>query len=438
MKRFMTFAIAFSALLSVSGLQAQERSDMLKSHFTPYGFFRTYAIFDTRDSRSGSEDLFYYVPLDKSINRQGKDIYSNQSFKMYAITSRLGLNMSGYRYGGMTVTGKLEGDFYLLNGNSASFSLRQAYVDLLWDGLGYMGNSVSLKVGHAWHPMSADMPYCLDYESGCPFNPYARSPQMMFEANLYKGWTLTAGILYPSEFLPTGPFGESEYYVKFGMIPEAYAGVAYSTRHFLVKAGADFISLKPRWRTTTTDNTTYDIGTIVHDRINMISPMVYMQAGGEKFKINAKSVLASGGNHLSLMGGYAVYDQSDLYDYKYTPLRSTVSFLSFCVGKKWQLMCMAGYMKALGTAHELPANALGYSLASSVYYSSNGFKNINQMARLAPALALNAGNLTVAVEYENTCVQYGDVSTLDSHSLTTSDLHWILNHRVLGVFKFNF
>ena len=53
------------------------------------------------------------------------------------------------------------------------------------------------------------------------------------------------------------------------------------------------------------------------------------------------------------MNGYALYDYSDPDRYLYTPLRSSSSYFSFSYGKKWQLLCMVGYIKALGAARPL-------------------------------------------------------------------------------------
>lgn len=410
----------------------------LASHFTPYGFFRTCVITDSRDSRTGGE-VFYYLPVDKSLNRQGKDIYANPSFKMYAFTTRLGLDMDGYLYGSTKVSGKIEADFCLRQGGTAAVRLRHAYVDLLWDGLGYMEHALSLRLGQAWHPMTLDMPYCINVEIGSPFNPFNRSPQVMFNANLFKHWNITAGAIYPMQYLPTGPSGPSENYVKYGLVPELYAGVSYSGKNGMLKAGADFISLKPRWRTTTTDNTHYDIGTVVRDRISMISPFVYGEFRAGSFKVNAKSVFAQGGDHLRMMSGYALYDSSDWQNYKYTPLRSTVSFVSFSYGRTFRFMCMGGYMKALGTTHELPySSTLGYANASNIYYFAEGFKTINQMARVTPTLAWRVGKLLLGLEYDGTIVQYGDYNSINEHGLATNDLHWILNNRVLGIVEFYF
>ena len=420
-------------------LRAQDSQLNLKNTLKPYGFFRTAVVFDSRDSRAGSEDLFYFVPMDVSANLEGQDIYSNPSLKSYAMTTRLGLDVSGYQYGAMKVGGKIETDFYLMNGSTASLRLRHAYINMFWDAVGYMENKFSIKAGQSWHPMAADLPYCVNVETGAPFAPFNWSPQLMFDFTMHGGVTITAGALYPMQFLPTGPLGESEKYVKYGLIPELYAGISYADDYFLFRAGADFLSLRPRWRTVDhsySGEVLYDEGSRVKDRINMVSPFVYLQFSEGPFKINAKSVFAQGGDHLRMMGGYALYDWRDSFGYLYTPLRSSVSFVSFSVGNRIQFMCMGGYMRALGTQHNLPVDVNDHCLPGSIYYSSFGAKNIAQMVRATPTLAYNAGKLTVALEYNNTTVQYGNVSKLDNYARPLEDLHWVTNHRVMGVIRF--
>ena len=111
MKKILASAIA----LSLTALPSEAQSHLVKltNHLEPYGFFRASAIFDARDSKADTEDLFYYVPYDKKINLEGNDIWYNPSIKMSAITTRLGVNLTGFRYGSFNVTGKLETDFYL-------------------------------------------------------------------------------------------------------------------------------------------------------------------------------------------------------------------------------------------------------------------------------------------------------------------------------------
>lgn len=438
MKGLKQIALALGAvLLPATGLLAQsENSVNLTNHIEPYGFFRTSAIFDSRDSKAGSEDLFYYLPLDKEINLNGEDIHYNPSFKMSAITTRLGLKVSGFRYGNFSVSGKLEADFYLMVGSTASLRLREAYVNLDWDNVGYNANEFSLKVGQAWHPLSADLPYCINVETGSPFNPFNWSPQILAGAR-FGNWTLSAGAIYPMQFLPTGPIGPSENYVKYGLIPELFAGVSFETGGFLAKVGADFLSIRPRWRTTSIQASVYDVGTRTQDKISMVSPMAYLQFSSGKFKVNAKSVLAQGGDHLRLMGGYVLADMTDPLRFGYEPLVSSSSFVSFSYGSRFQLMCMAGYMKALGTNHMLNLGEDMHLNPEYVYYFSDGFKNINQMFRATPTIAYNLGKLTFGVEYDLTCVEYGNLNELNNHALAVMDRHMIMNHRVMGVLKYN-
>lgn len=429
----ITMALSAMLLLSPGGFSQTVKNVNLTQHLQPYGFFRTSAIFDSRDSKAGSEDLFYYLPLDKSINLNGADVNYNPSFKMSAITTRLGLNVTGFRYGDFSVSGKLEADFYLMVGSTASLRLREAYVDLLWDD--YSSTVFSLRAGQAWHPMSADLPYCINVETGSPFNPFNWSPQVMAGIT-FGNWTLTAGAIYPMQFLPTGPNGPSEGYVKYGLIPELYAGVSYEKGGFLARVGADFISLKPRWRTDF-DDLVFDAGSKTEDRISMVSPMAYLQYSSGMFKVNAKSVFAQGGDHLRLMGGYVLTDTTEPLNFRYMPLLSSSSFVSFSYGRKFQLMCMAGYMKALGTNHMIEMGEASNLSPDDVYYFSDGFKNINQMFRATPTLAYNLGKLTFGLEYDCTCVEYGDMGSLNNHALAVKGRHMIMNHRVMGVLKYN-
>ena len=83
------------SLLSAS-LYAEDSAPKLKV----YGFIRNYYAFDSRESLAGTEDLFYYVPKDISLNDENVDINANPNFKFAALTSRLGVDVKGYEYKG--------------------------------------------------------------------------------------------------------------------------------------------------------------------------------------------------------------------------------------------------------------------------------------------------------------------------------------------------
>lgn len=408
------------------------------SHFKFYGFIRNYFAFDSRESKSGTKDLFYYIPKDEALNAKGEDMNANPTFRFLAITSRVGLDVKDYQFGKTKVGAKIETDFYCMNGNVAVLRLRQAYATLGWDGLGKDGKqSTSLKIGQAWHPIAADQPYVIDLETGTPFNPFSRTPQVMLDHNFSKNFTLTGGFIWQMQYLSSGPNGASDNYIKYGCTPEFYAGVTFKSNNgFTGRVGVDVLSIKPRWRNSAGDK--------VDDRITTVSPYVYAQYSKDAFAVNAKVVYASAGEHFNMLSGYGVTDVNSDGSWDYAPLHSTASYLSVKYGRKLQVQGMIGHMKNLGTSKSLyedPANP-GYTSTKNVYISGNGFHNLNQIIRVTPTVVYNLGKLSFGLEYDITSAQYGkyavDGHVNSSNGLVDGDLHWVTNHRLLGMVKFTF
>ena len=408
------------------------------SHFKFYGFIRNYFAFDSRESKSGTKDLFYYIPKDEALNAKGEDMNANPTFRFLAITSRVGLDVKDYQFGKTKVGAKIETDFYCMNGNVAVLRLRQAYATLGWDGLGKDGKqSTSLKIGQAWHPIAADQPYVIDLETGTPFNPFSRTPQVMLDHNFSKNFTLTGGFIWQMQYLSSGPNGASDNYIKYGCIPEFYAGVTFKSNNgFTGRVGMDVLSIKPRWRNSAGDK--------VDDRITTVSPYVYAQYSKDAFAVNAKVVYASAGEHFNMLSGYGVTGINSDGSWDYAPLHSTASYLSVKYGRKLQVQGMIGHMKNLGTSKSLyedPAKP-GYTSTKNVYISGNGFHNLNQIIRVTPTVVYNLGKLSFGLEYDITSAQYGkyavDGHVNSSNGLVDGDLHWVTNHRLLGMVKFTF
>ena len=281
------------------------------AQFKLYGFVRNYMVFDTREVNAGTQDLYFYMPKDRDLTGDGVDRNEVPAFRMMALTTRLGLRFSGYRIGETQVGGAVEGDFYCMSGSTAVLRMRQAYIGLLWDNL-ELGDLL-VNVGQTWHPMAADMPHLTNLETGAPFNPFNRSPQIMAHWKV-RNFTWTGGILYPVQYLPTGPSGKSADYNKYGMIPEVYLGVSYQNGGFLTRAGADLFSCKPMWDSPviTRADVTEEGRILEYDkehtetlqtRLFALSPFVYMQYTRGKFQIRAKSVLAQAGEHMNLLSG---------------------------------------------------------------------------------------------------------------------------------------
>ena len=104
MKRLFTIAAALlilpAAALASDGKssKAQAVKEHLENHVQVHGFIRNYFAFDTRESVSGTGDLFYYVPKDEKWNATGtEDLNAANQFRFLSLTSRLWVDVAGYR-----------------------------------------------------------------------------------------------------------------------------------------------------------------------------------------------------------------------------------------------------------------------------------------------------------------------------------------------------
>ena len=411
-----------AALLIGSAAFAQEEKP---SHFKLYGFIRNYMVADTRAVNAGTEDLYFYMPKGVSI-KDGFDENAGFNWRFVSLTTRMGLDVSGYKWGSMGVSGKVEADFYCLNGSVATLRLRQAFMKLAWDE-----SPVTLTIGQAWHPMAADMPHMNNLETGAPFNPFNRSPQLTADVKLGNNLTFTASLLYLNHYLPTGPGDvKSKDYYKYGL-PELYMGLSYKDGGFLGRVGLDMTNIRPYrtiadWRVAdSSDPKTIEVKSLM----TTFSPFIYAQYTKGLFQIKAKSILAQSGEHLNLLSGYGVHSFNADGTITYTPMQDWASFLSFSYGKKFQVMAMLGYMKQLGTTADLTDNRLWMNKSADVH--------IQQALRATPTVAWNLGKFTVSLEYNLTAAEFG-TGERNARGMFTGTPEWVLNHRFICMTKFNF
>mgnify|MGYP002859807030 CR=1 FL=1 len=423
MKRIIAIV---ASLVLCSSMFAQEKPATLKF----YGFVRNYFSFDTRESIAGAEDFFYYVPKDKNMSGD-VDLNAKASFRFAALTSRLGLDIQGYEFDGFKVTGKIEGDFYSgVSGvtGTAQFRLRQAYASI---GKG----DWLVTAGQAWHPMAADMPDVFSLNTGAPFGPFSRTPLLKFDLSLSKSFSLTAAAIWQMQYTSAGPDGASANYIKYGMTPEAYLGINFTTGGFTARVGGDLLSIKPRWN---------DGQKKVSDRITTVSPFLYLQYKSGPFSVKAKTIFAQAGEHMNLNGGYGICEVKEDGSYRYTPTQNSSTWVSLMYGKKTQAILFGGFVKNFGTIEQLYGYKNGYAPASSLYFSKNSYSNMNAMWRVTPTVIHNIGKFSIGLEYELTSVQYGDyrtvngVKSLGNWGLAEDNLHWVTNHRIQALFKFSF
>ena len=402
-------------ILAAALLAASLNAGAQDTQFKWYGFIRNYAVADSRESVYGTEDFFYYLPKDRNVV-DGQDLNSERTFAFAAITSRLGLDVTGYQVEGWKVGAKLEADFYAgVSGvtGTALFRLRQAFLTM-------NKNAFTLKVGQAWHPMAADMPHVFALNTGAPFGPFSRTPQATMDLKLSNELTLTASALWQMQYTSAGPNGASADYIKYAGTPEVYVGLGYKANGFAAKAGVDVLSIKPRHN---------DGYSKVSDRITTVSPFLYAEYSKGLFAVKAKTIFAQAGEHMNLNGGYGITSVTADGSWEYAPTRNSSSWVSFSYGKKAQVVLFGGYVRNFGTARDLVGN---------LYFSKNSFSNMNRMFRVSPEFIYNLGKVAFGLEYELTGVQYGTFGAADKFGLATENLHWIRNHRLQLMVKYTF
>ena len=460
----MKKALFLVSLLTIftTGAFAQEKE---KPSFKFYGFVRNYACYDTRESLTSNSEQFYYMPKDIKLDAtKEKDLNAQDNIMLLSITTRLGLNVNGLNFLGSKTSAKIEADFAGFGTSNTVLRIRQAYAKMDWE------NSKVL-VGQAWHPAMGDMmPDVFSLETGAPFTPFSRSPQVRYDYET-KNVKLTATALYQFQYTSYGPDGASFNYARNAIIPEMYLQGIIKSGDFMMGIGVDVLTLKPRTQYSVTEksielvpvvdadgNQVYfddiaikdsegtDEGNAVYvestketiktyksnDQLMVsVTPTIFAQYKKDRWGIKGRVTYAQNAAHMSMISGYAVTEKLDNGDWKYSSINSIggwvdatykqplkTGYLTFC--------CFLGYTKNLGCMNEIK------DIKNDIYM--RGEKNMDYMWRVAPSILYTHNAMQIGIEYNPTTVGYG---TPDS-KYNMSDVHAVTNHRICAMLKYNF
>lgn len=419
MKRLF-FIAAFASFALCS--QAQEKAITIK----PYGFIRNYACFDTRESLTSNSEQFYYMPKDWNKDIYGEDINEKPNMMLLSITTRLGLNITGPEFLGAKTSAKIEADFAGFGTSNTVLRIRQAYAKMAWE-------KQDLLVGQAWHPMMGDMmPDVFTLETGAPFTPFSRSPQVRY--NYYRGkYTLTATILYQYQYTSSGPAGSSYNYARDAVVPEIYLQAMYKGEKWQAGVGVDLLTLKPRTEGSVQTGTDADnkpiMGKVkVDENIVSVSPTIFASYKDGNWGVKGRITYAENAGHLSMISGYGVTKIKANGEQEYSPLRSVAGWVDITYKQKLKkghlTYCLfAGYTKNLGCEDEI---------VGDIYM--RGEKNAACIWRVAPSILYTHNAMQIGLEYNPTTVAYG---TADNR-YKVENTHRVTNHRICAMLKYNF
>ncbi len=402
--------LLLAALVGMSaGAMAQKKGFSYKF----YGQVRADLFYNTRTNSETVDGLFYMYPLDKLPDADGNDLNDQGNGNLYALYSRVGVDVAGPMLGKAKTSAKVEVDFRGSGTSYSLFRLRHAYFNLDW------GTS-ALLVGQTWHPLYGDVaPEILNLNMGAPFQPFSRAPQVRYRFTR-KHFQLTASAIWQSQYLSVGPASDkagetstskSQNFIKNSCVPEFYVGMDYRRPELIAGAGVHVSSIRPRTKSVVGSDT-YK----VDERVTGVSAEAHLKYTHERFLLSAKSVLGTNLTQTSTVGGYGITSVDPRTgEQTYTPLRTSATWLNVAYGKTWRPALFFGYLKNLGASTEV-SDVLGTGT------------NLDQLLNATAELTYNRGNWKLGAEYSLCNAWYGDEFSAKAKALSS---HTVMNHRVV-------
>ncbi len=403
--------IVFTLTIAFSGsLQAQK--DTQKDWGISFsGYLKTDVIYDTRKTVDAREGHFHLYPAPEVLDLDGEDVNAFSGFNMLSIQSRLRGTITGPDALGAKTKGVLEGAFFgAAAGNINTFRLRHAFIDLDW-------GSSELLVGQYWNPMFIEevFPYVVSFNTGAPFQPFARNPQIRFI--LKPGdMNIILAAYSQRDFTSTGPDGASSKYLRDAGIPNMFAGLKYKTKEFIAGAGAQYKLLKPRRLNMDTLKTDETIGSF--------GANAYLRFDVDDLIFRAEGNYIQNATDLTMIGGYAVKEVVD-GEYEYVNLNTMSAWVDVVYGKEIQFGLFGGYTKNMGAEDNVIIDQI---------YARGG--NIDNIIRVSPRIVFNSGKFRVSGEIEYTAAAYGNIDAEDKAKVT--DAESVANIRALIAFYLAF
>lgn len=382
--------------------------------FKFYGQVRTDLFYNSRANVETVDGLFYMYPKKEELDVDGKDLNATANGSFYVLYTRLGLDVTGPTLGGAKTSAKIEMDFRGSGTTYSTVRLRHAYFNLDW-------RTSKLLLGQTWHPLFGDVsPQILNLSVGAPFQPFSRAPQIRYRYN-NRSFQLTAAAIWQSQYLSVGPGNvKSQNYIKNSCVPEFYFGLDYKNTNWLVGAGIELLSLKPRTESTVA-NKTYK----VDERITTLSYEAHLKYTARNWFVGAKTVLGSNLTQTSMLGGYGIKSVDERTgEMEYTPIRVSSSWVNVVYGRKWKPGIFLGYVKNLGTSDELVSGEL----------CGTG-TDVDHVFMGGAELTYNLPHWKFGLEYTYSSAAYGSLDKSDGKIIDTNSIG---NNRIVAVAMFTF
>ena len=394
--------------------------DTAKWGFQLYGFVRNDIMYDSRQMLSLREGDFSIFPKDKLLDANGSDINAAPTFHMLAITSRIGGNITGPNAFGAKTSAIFEAEFFgNFDGGVNELRLRHAFAKLDW-------KKTQLGFGQYWHPMFIPecFPGVVDFNSGVPFQPFNRSPQVRLTQKLDKDnkLALILAVIAERDFASAAPTGYAATDpFRNAALPNMHAQLQFKDAHLIAGLGIDYKMLRPRLNSGTPN-------VISNQKVNSTSVMAYLKVITKPVIFKAYAVAGSNLTDLLMLGGYLGYVAAPGAVESYKPTKTNSMWFDVAgTNKNVVPGLFIGYTNSNGA--DAGATA-AYGRAIGV--TGRGIKNI---LRISPRMEFISGKFKFGTEIEYTSAAYGAVGTDSKINGTTDNIN---NTRLLLTTTFSF
>lgn len=409
MKKYL---LLFFIQIPIIGLTQQEKHEEEKKFGIEFhGYVKTDILYDSRQTVDIREGHFLLYPQNELLDFDGNDINAKSKFNILSIQTRLTGKIIGPDAFGAKTSGLIEGAFFgNIDPNINVFRLRHAMAKLSW-------NKAELMIGQYWHPMfvTACYPGTVSFNTGAPFQPFTRNPQIRFTKKIGT-INLSGAVIEQVDFVSTGPNGKSPKYLINSGIPELNIYLEYASDILLLGIGGNYKSLMPRLYIETSDSlNAQTVRTKTSEKVTGISAFSYLKITTEPLTYKLYGVLGQMMYSMTGLGGYTEkeviymdfapappdgFPNQRITNITYTPI-STLSVWAdiHTNGNQWQFGLFGGYTKNLGSKDALLAGGNVYARGA----------NINYIYRISPRVIYTNGKFRITPEIEYTVAAYATV-----------------------------
>jgi hypothetical protein len=354
------------------------------------GFINTDYFYDSRQIVCARQGHFLLWPHQEKLDPEGIDINARGSFNFLSCRTRARATVTGPDFLGAKTLGVLEGSFFgHSNLDLNEFRLRHAFVKLDWE-------HTELLLGQYWNPffIAECFPAVLSFNTGAPFSPFARNPQIRVSHKL--GPIKLSAVAYShADFASAAGIRA----LRNSMIPELHLHAQYlkaptaSSTGVLIGGGAGFKKLVPLIETEEGYHTTEGVGSFITE--------IYGKLTFKKLTVKAEGVLGQNNYDLLMISSFGITSVDPVTGrMTYAPTGSySVWGEIHSNNPKWQPGLFAGYTGNLGAGTDISAGGI---------VGTRG--EIDFIYRVSPRIHYNVGKMRFGFELEYTVAAFGTIN----------------------------